>query len=497
MRAFANSTKLGGTVSALLLTLLLAQPSGAAHAASARPATSGDASAYPIADQLATDVTGSDVYRHLQALQQIADTSDGNRGYDKVGFTRSVRYVSGLMKAAGYHVVEQSVPYTDFDVQKEQLVVSGAGEGDGDTPVLMTRFTPSTGPAGIDAPLVSLPTGRTGCNSADYDGVPAAGAIVVLARAACGYGVQQQVAAGAGARAFLLYYPTPSPENIYRLIGFTPPAYTIPVASVSQREGEILARAAAGGGVRVHLTLRAQDVPRTTVNLVAETAGGDPDNVVLVGGHLDSVTEGPGINDNGSTAATVLQTALELAPYQRTVTNKVRFVWWGAEELVDIGSDYYVSQLTSTQRQQITAVVNGELIASPNYARFVWDSGSGGGHVIADLFAAYFDSKGLPYDRESPDDIGSDHLPFEAAGIPVAGIDGGNLNVKTPAQQERYGGEAGQMFDHCYHQACDRLDDINREALDDNAPAMAWVLGRLATYDEDVRAAAQGTGRLQ
>ncbi|ARF53563.1 M28 family peptidase [Streptomyces gilvosporeus] len=497
MRASATLRKLAGTASVLLLTLLLAQPSGATHAARARLTTSADASAYPLADRLATDVTGRDAYRHLRELQRIADASGGNRGYDTIGFTRSVRYVSGLMEAAGYHVVQQAVPYTDFDVEKERLVVSGAREGDPDIPVLMTRFTPSTGPTGINAPLVSPPTGRTGCTSADYDGVKAAGAVVVLARAACGYGVQQQVAAGAGARAVLLYYPTPSPENIYRLIGFTPPAFTIPVASVSQREGESLSRAAAGGGVRVHLTLRAHDVARTTVNLTAETAGGDPDNVVLIGSHLDSVTEGPGINDNGSTAAAALQTALELAHHQHSVKNKVRFVWWGAEELVDIGSEYYVSHLTATERQRIAAVLNGELISSPNYARFVWDPGSGGSHVISEQFAAYFDSKGLPYERQSPDAIGSDHLAFSAAGIPVGGIDGGNLKVKTPAQQARYGGEAGQMFDHCYHQACDGLGNINRKALDDNAPALAWVLGRLATYDGDVRAAAQGKGRLR
>ncbi|KUJ64508.1 hypothetical protein ACZ90_58185 [Streptomyces albus subsp. albus] len=489
MRRAATWRKLAAGVGALLLTCLLVQPAGADQNAPARPAKSAAPSDFPLADRLAAGVTGRDVYRHLQALQRIADTSDGNRGYDRIGFTRSVGYVSSLLKAAGYHVTEQPVPYTDFDVQTERLAVSGLAEGTRDVRVLMTRFTPSTPPEGIEAPLVSLPDGRTGCTAADYDGVDVAGAVVISARAACGYGLQQQVAAEVGARAMLLYYPTPSAENIYRLIGYTPPAYTIPVASVAQDEGEALARAAADGKTRVQLTLRAENVQRTTVNLLAETSGGDADNVVLIGSHLDSVTENAGLNDNGSTAAAVLQTALALAPQQNAVKNKVRFAWWGAEELVNVGSEYYVDHLPASELQRISAVLNGELIASPNYARFVWDPGSGGSHVIAELFAGYFGARGLPYDRQSPNAIGSDHLAFQEVGLPVGGIDGGNLKVKTQEQQLRYGGKAGEMYDHCYHQVCDQLGNINQEALATNAPALAWVLGRLATYDEDVRTA--------
>ncbi|MFG1954453.1 M28 family peptidase [Micromonospora sp. NPDC048830] len=484
--------RLAGLVGVLLLAGAALPPGGAARAA---PGTAGSEAARPgvaasLADRLAAAVTGADVYAHAAALQLIADASGGNRAYNRVGFTRSAEYVGTLLRAAGYRVVEQPVPYTDFDVTTERLRVDGAAVTD--VPVLMTRFTPSTPADGIEAPVVAPIAGRTGCDPADYDGVGAAGAVVVVARAACGYTRQQQVAAGVGARAVLLYYVTPSPENSYRFHAFVPQAFTIPVASVSQRDGEELARASRASGVRAHLTLRASNVERTTVNLIAETAGGDPDNVVLLGAHLDSVTEAPGINDNGAMAATVLQVALALAGRQHAVTNKVRFVWWGAEEMVNVGSGHYVSTLSADERRRVAAVLNGELIASPNYGRFVWDRGTGGGHVIAGLFVGYFDRRGLPYERTSPDSVGSDHLAFEAVGIPTGGIDGGNLGVKTPAQQGLFGGQAGQMFDHCYHQPCDRLDSLNRQALDTNVPAVAWVLGRLAEDVTDVRAAGAG-----
>lgn len=479
---------LAGLVSVLLAAGLAGSPADPARAAPGTAPTD----AQVLADRLAASVTGADVHRHLAALQLIADASGGNRAWDRIGFTRSADYVSSLLTAAGYHVVKQTVPYTNFEISTEQLTVTGAAVEK--PPVLMTRFAPSTPTDGIDAPVVSPLPGRTGCDAVDYDGLPVAGAVVVLARADCGYSHQQQVAAGLGARAVLLYYARPSPENIYRFFAFNPADFTIPVASVSQLDGEEMIRASRLGPVRVHLTLVGRSVPRTTVNLLAETAGGDPDNVVLLGAHLDSVPEGPGINDNGTTAATVLQVALALAGRQHAVRNKVRFAWWGAEEMIDVGSGHYVSTLSATERQRIAAVLNGELIASPNYGRFVWDPGTGGSHVIADLFGGYFDDRGLPYQRTSPGSVGSDHLVFQDVGIPVGGIDGGNLGVKTPAQQALFGGEAGQLFDHCYHQTCDTVAGVNRAALDTNAPALAWVLGWLAGDVSEVRAAQRASG---
>jgi Zn-dependent M28 family amino/carboxypeptidase len=478
----------GGTMRHL--STAVAALGAAALLLSSGPAPAPAATDYPLADRLAAQVTGAAVHRHLAAFQRIADTNGGTRGYDQPGFAASVAYVTQRLRDAGYRVTQQTVPYTDFQVDAETLLAGDQGA----VTALMTRWVPSTAQAGIDAPLVPVPAGRTGCSAADYAGTPAAGAVVLVAREACGYTQQQQVAAEVGARALLIYLKTPSPENIYRLIAFTPELFTIPMASVSQRDGERLARAAADGPLRVRLNLRAREVQRTTVNVFAETSGGAPDNVVMIGAHLDSVTEGPGINDNGSTAATVLQIALSLAEHQERVPNKVRFAWWGAEELVNIGSEYYVTHLPAAERARIAVLLNGELLASPNWARFVWDSGTAAGGVIAGVFAGYLRARGLPFELQPSTAVGSDHLAFESVGIPTGGLDTGTLGIKTPAQQATYGGQAGQLFDHCYHQRCDRVDSLNRTALDQNAPALAWVLGRLASYDDDVRSASAAPG---
>ena len=431
---------------------------------------------------LARQVHGR-TYVTLRELQRIADANGGTRGYDQPGFAASVRYVVRRLRQAGYRVQQQRVPYTDFTVATEHA--DELSPQPRAIPVLMTRWVPSTPPSGLTARIAVLPSGRSGCSASDYAGF--AGRIAVVPRASCGYTAQQALAAQAGAVAFLVSYPVPAPRNNYRFIAFTPSDFTIPMGSISQLDAERLIAEARHQDVRLRLVLRGRAEPSVTTNVIAETAGGDPRNVVVVGGHLDSVTEGPGINDNGSTAAAVLATAQALAPYQRRVVNKVRFAWWGAEELVDIGSDYYVAHLSEEQRGDIHALLNGELLGSPNAVRHVWDGGPSGGHAIARRFERYFDDRSLPYEVEDPALVGSDHEPFEAVRIPVGGLDSGLLAIKTPEEQRVFGGVAGQLEDPCYHQPCDRLSNVNRAVLDQDAEAVAFVVGQLAIDDHDVR----------
>jgi hypothetical protein len=86
--------------------------------------------------------------------------------------------------------------------------------------------------------------------------------------------------------------------------------------------------------------------------------------------------------------------------------------------------------------------------------------------------------------------IGSDHEPFAAAGIPVGGLHGGTIGIKTAEEEALYGGQAGQMYDSCYHQACDRIANLNRAEFDRNTRAVAWQIGRFAVDVGDVAVAA-------
>ncbi len=442
-----------------------------------------------LADRLAATTTGDHAFTHLEALQKIADDNGGIRAAGTPGDGASVRYVTDRLTRAGYRVRHQTVPIQRFHIDAESADYTG-----GALRVLDMDPGPDTVAGGFTAPVVVAPikaddTG--GCAAADYDGLPVRDAIVLVARGSCGYTAQEQVIAGLGGKAMLLYLRSPSPEDIWRLHVFTPGDFTIPAASISQVQAERLAADAAANPVRLHLELRGHEENDTTVNVIAETRGGDPDRVVMAGAHLDSVTEGPGIDDNGTSAAALLETAERLAPYQNHVRDKVRFAWWGAEEMIDIGSIHYVDSLPAADQARIAVYLNYELIASPNFVRFVFDGAvpaPAGSAAASKAFEDHLTDVGLPFKPVPAASIGSDHEPFMAAGIPVTGMDGGTLGVKTPEEAAIFGGQAGQIYDHCYHQACDTTSNVNRRVFGENVPAIAWLIGRFATDVSDVKA---------
>ncbi|MEV0319378.1 M28 family peptidase [Streptomyces sp. NPDC050658] len=214
----------------------------------------------------------------------------------------------------------------------------------------------------------------------------------------------------------------------------------------------------------------------TGYNLIADWPGGDANDVLMAGAHLDSVTSGPGINDNGSGSAGVLETALAVSRAQLKPTKHLRFAWWGAEELGLIGSKYYVNNLPATERSKIGGYLNFDMIGSPNPGYFVYDDDP----VIEKTFKDYYAGLNVPTEIETEGDGRSDHASFKNVGIPVGGLFTGASRTKTSAQAQKWGGTAGQAFDRCYHSSCDTTSNINDTALDRNSDAIAhavWTLG--------------------
>ncbi|GAA4556120.1 M20/M25/M40 family metallo-hydrolase [Pseudonocardia xishanensis] len=211
---------------------------------------------------------------------------------------------------------------------------------------------------------------------------------------------------------------------------------------------------------------------RTYRNVVAQTRTGDPGRVVMAGAHLDSVEDGPGINDNASGVATLLEIATRMGG-SPPVTGAVRLAFWGAEEIDFEGSQGYVDGLA--ERDAIALYLNLDMTASPNPGYFV----QGDGPATADLVAR-FAALGVQADRIDFDGT-SDYAPFVDAGIPSGSLLAGDALDKTPDQARRWGGTAGRVFDACYHTACDDLRNIDRTALDRFTDVTAGSLAALAT----------------
>ncbi|KIF68497.1 Leupeptin-inactivating enzyme 1 [Streptomyces sp. AcH 505] len=214
----------------------------------------------------------------------------------------------------------------------------------------------------------------------------------------------------------------------------------------------------------------------TGYNLIADWPGGDTNQVVMAGSHLDSVAAGPGINDNGSGSAAVLETALAVSRAQLQPTKHLRFAWWGAEELGLVGSQYYVSHLAAADRTKISGYLNFDMIGSPNPGYFVYDDDP----VIEQTFKDYYAGLGIATEIETEGDGRSDHSPFKNAGVPVGGLFSGADYIKTAAQTQKWGGTTGRAFDACYHRSCDTLTNVDDTALDRNSDAIAYAVWTLS-----------------
>ncbi|TDE16111.1 M28 family metallopeptidase [Actinomadura sp. 6K520] len=224
----------------------------------------------------------------------------------------------------------------------------------------------------------------------------------------------------------------------------------------------------------------------TGYNLIADWPGGDTNDTLMVGGHLDGVTAGPGINDNGSGSAAILETALAVARTGYQPDRHLRFAWWGAEELGLIGSTHYVNNLSSSERSRIGGYLNFDMVGSPNAGYFAYDgdgsSGSGGPAGSAEIervLRGHFATINVPV-QDTAFDGRSDYGPFIRVGIPAGGLFTGAEGRKTTQQAQLWGGQAGVAFDRCYHASCDTTANINDTALDRNSDAIAhavWTLG--------------------
>ncbi|MFE0704771.1 M28 family metallopeptidase [Streptomyces sp. NPDC058872] len=471
---------------ALATPLVLASPATAGQDPAAAPARD----AAKLAKKLVRETTAQDAYKHLLKFQAIADSAGGNRAAGTLGHDASAAYVYTQLKKAGYDVHYQTFDfvYTETLAEKAAVVAPAPRTVE----VKAMTYTKSTPVGGITAELAAVPVdadGTTGCEPGDFASGDFTGKIALIKRGGCTFALKQQNAAAAGAVGAAIY------NNVDGTLSGTLGAADsgrIPTAGLSLAEGQQLAADLAAGPVELSFEVRQLLENRSTNNVIAETRGGNAANTVMLGSHLDSVTAGPGINDNGSGSAGLLQTALELAKSKDKVRNKVRFAWWSAEELGLLGSEHYVNTLTPLDKGEIKLYLNFDMIASPNYGLFVYDGddsdgvgagpGPEGSAQLERAITDFMDKRGIPH--EGTDFTGrSDYGPFIEVGIPSGGTFTGAEGIKTAAQAAKFGGTAGVAYDVNYHAKGDDISNINMTAFDVNIDVIANAVG---TYAHDI-----------
>jgi Zn-dependent M28 family amino/carboxypeptidase len=491
-----------GAAAALTTALL---PGQAAYAA---PGASCDTRANNTYQKLLDCVTVEGVQEHLEAFQKIADNSTdpvypGTRAAGTDGYADSVEYVAGLLRDAGYEVTLDPVEITfNFPAVLRQLtpvqatyetgVFTGSGSG-----TLEGNVIP------VDINLTGDRASTSGCEAADFAGLDFSGPsdIALVQRGTCFFGTKAFYAEQAGAEAVIIFNQGNTPDREGLIVAdatsFDNPdgtvgtvTHTIPVVGASFADGVALSQPGSTAFINV-------DPPeiRTDYNVIAELEGKNEDNVVMAGAHLDSVIEGPGIQDNGSGSAALLETALLMA--NLNPENTIRFAWWAGEEQGLLGSTDYVEGLSQTELDRIALYMNYDMIGSPNYIFMVYDADEStfpapegitippGSEAIEDVYESYYTLIGEPYD-DTAFDARSDYQAFIEAGIPAGGLFTGAEVVKTEEQEAIWGGTAGEQFDPCYHLACDDFDNIDLHALEVNSDLVAFAMLTFAYSTETV-----------
>jgi Zn-dependent M28 family amino/carboxypeptidase len=480
-----------------------------ATAATAMIAVTGNGAGAAVTDTstLTTAVTANGVLTHLQALQKIANQNGGTRASGTPGFGKSMDYIEGLLQKKGYQTSRQSFLFNAFDELATPVFerVSPLPRSYAEADDFFTAEYSGSGnvsvaiqPVDLVEPTTVASTSNSGCEAADFAGFTA-GRIALVQRGTCDFVVKAENAENAGAVGVIIYNEgtigaADRNDTLNPTLGDQADV-DIPVVGTDYLIGDELWDLARAGTVVVHLQTSTRirlNVP--TQNLIAETPTGRDNQTVMAGAHLDSVPEGPGINDNGSGSAALLEIALQLADKRIQTRNTVRFAWWGAEEAGLVGSQRYVDSLSGSQLNDLELYLNFDMIASPNFGRFIYDgdgsafglTGPNGSESIEAVFESFFASRKLAT-APTAFDGRSDYDAFISVGIPAGGLFTGAEDIKTAQEAQLFGGTAGAAFDPCYHQACDDIKNINKTGLDQMSDATAHAILTFAQADASVK----------
>jgi Zn-dependent M28 family amino/carboxypeptidase len=470
----------------------------------------------PLQDAVKVGNDKSGIKSHLKKLQQIANANDGQRSTGTSGHEQSADYVIAKLQATGYYNVTSQpfvasvwnelapptlsatpAPPSPWAANTDFATMSDSGSGSvSNAPIAVIDFA---------EPTQQASTSSAGCEDSDFP-ASLAGTVAVIQRGTCDFGLKAQKAQARGALAVIIFNEgTIGDPDRNGLINGTVEGYgiTLPVLEATYAAGRYLVDNPSAT-VSLSATTRTDRLP--TRNVIAETRTGRADRTVVVGAHLDSVPEGPGINDDGSGVASQLETAIQMSNLKVKPTNRVRFIFFSGEEQGLLGSDYYVSQLSKKGITDIQAMLDFDMLASPNYAELIYDGdgsenpqfpGPNGSGTVESVFQKFFDARG-EYTERIPFDGRSDYDAFTGVGIPAGGVFTGAEEHKTPDEVPFWGGvvapDLSGQYDPCYHLACDTYpSNINDKVLAIMSDAVAHSTLTFAQTESAVNGTDKGS----
>jgi hypothetical protein len=501
-------------------------------------------------EKLIPCIRTADLWGHMQAFQAIADANPGADGHPsrnsgEPGYKASADYVANLMRSWGYDVKIQTYHFDYFSFVGTPQFSENSPTSHGFA--LVSEWNPgrSNGSTtaevqpvgGIVIPPTATPSSSSGCTSSDFSGF-VAGRIALIQRGTCTFGTKVLNAEAAGASGVIIFNEgNPGRTGVFSGsmvdANGNPFIPSIPVAFTSFDTGSSFYNLYNGGTpAQVTLNIASIEDPNAPdYNVIAESKGGDPNSTLVVDAHLDAIY-GAGMLDNASGSTTILDIAHMMSHVNPL--HKLRFIWFGGEELGLLGSSYYVNNLSPTDLGHIFYDLDSDVTATPNYIIGVLDPAAvdffgrtvsttscsapspstpcfpanvyGPSQISRDQSISYFDSIGMNHELLSP--VGTDAYNFNVAGIPASGLLTGQDCCKTQQEVDLFGGELGNYEGNlgtsdggCVDNPfrwCDNLSNNDPNVLTFMSKAFANTTVRMAFYrslSASTRAAAHPLAR--
>ncbi|CAF1457791.1 unnamed protein product [Adineta steineri] len=472
---------------------------------------------------LVCSISSNDLMKHLQQLQNIADESNSTRAIHTKGFNQTFDYIYNYLKTnTNLKVQTEYFSYMKFILNNTPMLSTNInGLEMNYTYGLKHDFTylRNSESSDFNTPFQVTSIPNFGCDESDWLNATSSSSslrdkIALIKRGNCTFTEKSLLAVKYGVVGLLIYNDGTTPNRYSPVSGRVDQNITFPALSISYQIASSLVNAiqnvATNVVVRIHISTT--KYPEPVGNICAHTITGDATQTIVIGSHTDSVPEGPGINDDGSGTATNLVLATNLDRLFQTSSYppykyRVKFCWWGAEEVGIVGSRYHVSQanystIPGERISDYLVNLNYDMLGSPNFQMGIYDGHTAnfsttppkaipGSIRLTELFRNWFIDQNLPY-TISELGGGSDYASFLAAGIVISGLNSGISDIKTKEERDYYnrllgqgnGGVANAEYDPCYHQSCDSLANINPLGHEKLSKAAAYILEYLGRHSD-------------
>ncbi|PHH66166.1 hypothetical protein CDD81_229 [Ophiocordyceps australis] len=350
-----------------------------------------------------------------------------------------------------------------FDVTRDVWLTNPRGDN---VTVQSLKYNTATNYYGTMGTLVDTRTNSThgsACLEEQWEGIVATGKIAVIMRGGCPIAQKVKLALKKGAIAVIIYHHVEDKNGVPGgSMGIQNAGRLLPTVLIDHHTGmDLRFRMSKEMQCNVHMRVDCVTEMRKGSNLLVDTKVGSPRSIILVGAHLDTLPLSPGMNDNGSGVAAVIEMARAMREYFG-FENQIRFAFWGGHFNGMAGSEYYASQLTEEELDMHKFYLDLDMLGATNPTWTVYsdtlDHKAGSRHMYK-----FLEINGAkPVYRRFRNS--SDYVTFLRRGIPSAGLFTG----------------AGPPIYPCHGLPCDNKRNLNSYTLHEATQAAMYMVSKLA-----------------